>query len=264
MLKFARRLPVRGGRAHGDRARARRAGRDRAARLGRGAHELQRRRRRVYVDPAVSRYASRSRSRRGSLESSGSASSRIRRVRRQPARADQPRARRPGARAAPRPPLRVPQDVRELAKDVLRHRMVLSYEALAEGVEADTVLDRVFEDGRDAARRPRRGSGRMSARRAAALAPVRTPGRPGPGPLPGALLRQLDLTVAGGSTACSRRPPAGVRRRRRAGAGAAVRARRRRAPDRLERDRANRRAARPLHVAERPSRRGSCSTRRRR
>src|SRR6476659_7013648 len=39
----------------------------------------------------------------------------------------------------------LPQDVRALAKDVLRHRMVLSYEALAEGVEADTVLDRVLE-----------------------------------------------------------------------------------------------------------------------
>ena len=39
----------------------------------------------------------------------------------------------------------LPQDVRELAKDVLRHRMVLSYEALAEGVEADTVLDRVLD-----------------------------------------------------------------------------------------------------------------------
>ncbi len=39
----------------------------------------------------------------------------------------------------------LPQDVRELAKDVLRHRMVLSYEALAEGVEADAVLDRVLE-----------------------------------------------------------------------------------------------------------------------
>ena len=39
----------------------------------------------------------------------------------------------------------LPQDVRELAKDVLRHRMVLSYEALAEGVDADTILDRVLE-----------------------------------------------------------------------------------------------------------------------
>ena len=37
------------------------------------------------------------------------------------------------------------QDVRELAKDVLRHRIVLSYEALAEGVDAEQVLDAVLE-----------------------------------------------------------------------------------------------------------------------
>jgi MoxR-like ATPase len=34
----------------------------------------------------------------------------------------------------------LPQDVRELAPDVLRHRLVLSYEALADDVEPDTVL----------------------------------------------------------------------------------------------------------------------------
>jgi MoxR-like ATPase len=39
----------------------------------------------------------------------------------------------------------LPQDVRELAKDVLRHRLVLSYESLAEGVDADRILDRVLE-----------------------------------------------------------------------------------------------------------------------
>jgi len=38
----------------------------------------------------------------------------------------------------------LPQDVRELAKDVIRHRMVLSYEALAEGVDADRILDQVL------------------------------------------------------------------------------------------------------------------------
>jgi MoxR-like ATPase len=38
----------------------------------------------------------------------------------------------------------LPQDVRDLAKDVLRHRLVLTYEALAEGVSADTVLDAVI------------------------------------------------------------------------------------------------------------------------
>ena len=36
-------------------------------------------------------------------------------------------------------------DVRALAKDALRHRLVLSYQALAEGVTADAVLDRVLD-----------------------------------------------------------------------------------------------------------------------
>ncbi len=36
------------------------------------------------------------------------------------------------------------RDVRDVAADVLRHRLVLSYEALADGVSADDVLDRVF------------------------------------------------------------------------------------------------------------------------
>jgi MoxR-like ATPase len=35
----------------------------------------------------------------------------------------------------------LPQDVRELAKDVLRHRIVLSYEALADDVAPDALLD---------------------------------------------------------------------------------------------------------------------------
>jgi MoxR-like ATPase len=38
----------------------------------------------------------------------------------------------------------LPQDVRDLALDVLRHRMVLSYEALADGVSADSILGRVI------------------------------------------------------------------------------------------------------------------------
>ncbi|MBA3332349.1 MAG: ATPase, partial [Actinobacteria bacterium] len=37
------------------------------------------------------------------------------------------------------------QDVRELAKDVLRHRLVLSYAALAEDVAPDRILDAVLE-----------------------------------------------------------------------------------------------------------------------
>jgi MoxR-like ATPase len=39
----------------------------------------------------------------------------------------------------------VAQDVRDLAPDVLRHRVVLSYDALGDGVAADDLLARVLE-----------------------------------------------------------------------------------------------------------------------
>ena len=38
----------------------------------------------------------------------------------------------------------LPQDVRDLAYDVIRHRLVLSYEALASNVSADDVLDQIL------------------------------------------------------------------------------------------------------------------------
>ena len=38
----------------------------------------------------------------------------------------------------------VPEDIRDLAADVLRHRIVLSYDALSEGVTADQLLERVL------------------------------------------------------------------------------------------------------------------------
>jgi MoxR-like ATPase len=38
----------------------------------------------------------------------------------------------------------VPQDVFDVAADVLRHRLVLSYEGLAEGITADHILHRVL------------------------------------------------------------------------------------------------------------------------
>ena len=38
----------------------------------------------------------------------------------------------------------LPQDVRDVAPDVIRHRLVLSYEALAEDVSRDDVLDRIL------------------------------------------------------------------------------------------------------------------------
>ena len=40
----------------------------------------------------------------------------------------------------------LPSDIRDVARDVLRHRLVLTYEALAAGVDADRVLDDVLEN----------------------------------------------------------------------------------------------------------------------
>jgi MoxR-like ATPase len=39
----------------------------------------------------------------------------------------------------------VPEDVKEIAKDVLRHRILLTYEAEAENVTSDSVIDRILE-----------------------------------------------------------------------------------------------------------------------
>jgi MoxR-like ATPase len=39
----------------------------------------------------------------------------------------------------------VPQDVIEVIPDVLRHRLVLTYDALADDVKADTVIGRIMQ-----------------------------------------------------------------------------------------------------------------------
>jgi MoxR-like ATPase len=39
----------------------------------------------------------------------------------------------------------LPQDIKDIAHDVLRHRIVLSYEALADGADADQIVDRILE-----------------------------------------------------------------------------------------------------------------------
>ena len=39
----------------------------------------------------------------------------------------------------------LPQDLRDLAKDALQHRIVLSYEALAAEVGADAIVDAVLD-----------------------------------------------------------------------------------------------------------------------
>jgi MoxR-like ATPase len=53
-------------------------------------------------------------------------------------------------------------DVRDLAADVMRHRLVLSYDALSEGISADDLLERVLsaveEPASDHVRRPRRAA----------------------------------------------------------------------------------------------------------
>ena len=40
----------------------------------------------------------------------------------------------------------LPQDVKEIAPDVLRHRIVLSYEAEAENIDADAVIGRLLAE----------------------------------------------------------------------------------------------------------------------
>ena len=39
----------------------------------------------------------------------------------------------------------VAEDVADLAADVLRHRLVLTYDALGDGVDADDLLDRILD-----------------------------------------------------------------------------------------------------------------------
>jgi len=48
-----------------------------------------------------------------------------------------------------------PEDIRDLAPDVLRHRIVLSYDALSDGVTVDELLERVL------AAVPEPGTGRL-------------------------------------------------------------------------------------------------------
>ena len=39
----------------------------------------------------------------------------------------------------------VPQDIEDMALDVMRHRLVLSYEALSDGVTGDMIVQRILE-----------------------------------------------------------------------------------------------------------------------
>ena len=39
----------------------------------------------------------------------------------------------------------VPEDIKEVAHDVLRHRLILTFEAEADEINSDTVIDRILE-----------------------------------------------------------------------------------------------------------------------
>ena len=241
----AGRLPAPRRRDDGRRARARRAGR--SARQVLDLDEL------AAPEPRPRRSTSTRRGRatpsrwptpRASRRAPASASSSATSPTAPAPRPDQPGARRP----APWPRCAAAatscrRTSRELAPDVLRHRIVLSYEALAEEVPPDTILDAVLE----AVRRPRIDPprGRVTCRRPRQPARAHA-GRPGPGPLPGGAAGARPVACAADRRPAGRRVPLRrARRGHRARPAPAVRAGRRRPPDRLERHRPHRRAARP-------------------
>ena len=139
------------------------------------------------------------------------------------------------------------EDIRDLAADVLRHRIVLSYDALSEGVTADELLEQVLaavpepgsqhllHDELRPSRSGRREHRATCSRRRPARAPARSP-QPLIEALDVAISRLVSRTLPGDRRA------AGVGARHRARAAAAVRDRRRRAPHRPRRDRAHRRS----------------------
>jgi len=40
----------------------------------------------------------------------------------------------------------IPEDIKEIAHDVMRHRLILSFNALADGIDADTIITRILEN----------------------------------------------------------------------------------------------------------------------
>ncbi len=79
----------------------------------------------------------------------------------------------------------VPQDVFDVARDVLRHRLMLSYEALAQGLTADSILHRVLGVVAAAAISPIELERKVEALGSPLGSTAPGPGSPGPGPSPG-------------------------------------------------------------------------------
>ena len=109
-----------------------------------GLAALQALAREVYVDRALVDYAVTLTSATRHPDGYGLPAQALHLLRGQPARLDQPDARRPSARPRARRRYALPNDVRDLALDVLRHRVVLSFQSLAEEVTPDMVLGRVL------------------------------------------------------------------------------------------------------------------------
>ena len=135
----------------------------------------------------------------------------------------------------------VAQDVDSLAKDALRHRLVLSYQALAEQVDADKILDAVLEKVTAArARGGEEGVGGLSVA-PEAHQPLARPAGAGAAAGDAAPRARPDDRAPDRGDAGRRPPLVRARPGQRARPGASLRARRRRPPDRVERDRADRR-----------------------
>ena len=124
--------------------------------------------------------------------------------------------------------------LRDLAADVLRHRLVLSYDALGDGVSADDILERILAT---VVRRPRRASrpwsrGGRAGGVSATPSGCARPRPPGPGADAARAARCHGAAArAALERAAARRPSRRRRRARdRAGAAAPVRGRRRRPP----------------------------------
>jgi MoxR-like ATPase len=66
-------------------------------------------------------------------------------VRRLAARHDRPDRRRAGERLPGGPRLRHPQDVKDVAPDVLRHRVIVTYEAEAEEKTAESIIKEILD-----------------------------------------------------------------------------------------------------------------------
>ncbi len=107
----------------------------------------------------------------------------------------------------------LPDDVRDLARDVLRHRIVLSYEALAEDLSADDLLLPIIDGGPATRRAPPTSPSIMDHDRhadaGAAAAAARVAGRPAAGrPAPGRLPQPVPRRWGSTSPTCASTSPA--------------------------------------------------------